>query len=118
MPTTKPRAQVLLEPETHASLMRIARYMDTSMSSLIGKLVEEAAPTLHQLADALENAHGLALKLPGGLEAHLAALGRQAEELEHGTQELLDGVLEQADAKREEQGEKLRRRPASQGKTL
>ena len=118
MTTIKPRVQVVLEPETHRALVRAARYMGTSMSALIGQLVEEAAPTLRQLADTLEEAQGLALKLPGTVHAKLADLERHAQELEHGSQELLDGIQEQAAAKREEQGEKLRRRSAPQGKTL
>jgi hypothetical protein len=92
--------------------------MDKSMSALIGQMVEEAAPTLHQLADTLEAAQGLALSLPAVAQAKMAELEQQAQELEHGAQEVLDGIQEQAAEKREEQGAKLPRRPASQGKTL
>ena len=104
MPTTKPRVHVVLEPETHRTLARVARYMDTSMSALIGQLVEEATPTLHQLADTLEQAQGLALKLPGTVHGKLAELEQHAQALEHGSQEVLDSIQEQAAEKREQQG--------------
>lgn len=117
MPTVKPRVQVVLEPETHRTLARVARYMDTSMSALIGQLVEEAAPTLHQLADTLEQAQGLALKLPGTVQATLADLDRKAQELEHGAQDVLDGIQDQAADLREQQGEKRKRYPATRGET-
>lgn len=113
-----PRVFVTLEQEDHDALARIARYTDGSMSGIIGQLVKDAGPVLRQLADALEEAHGLSMKLPGSLTAKLDALGRAAQEVEHGTQELLDQVQEEAAAKREELGEKVRRRAASQGKTL
>lgn len=118
MPTVKPRVQVVLEPETHRTLGRVARYMNTSMSALIGQLVEEAAPTLHQLADTLEQAHGLGLKLPSTVQATMADLERQAQALEHSSQELLDQVQDQAKERREEQETKLPRQPSSQGKAL
>lgn len=118
MPSTKPRVQVVLEPETHRSLTRVARLMGTSMSALIAQMVEEAAPTLHQLADTLEAAQGLALSLPGAAQAKMADLTQQAQELEHGAQEVLDGIQEQASEKREKQGHKRRSRSVLQGKTL
>jgi len=118
MPTVKPRVQVVLEPETHRTLARVARYLNTSMSGLIGQLVEEAAPTLQHLADTLEQAQGLGLKLPGAVQVKMADLDRQAHALEHGVQEVLDQVQDQAAERREEQDAKLPPRPASQGKTL
>lgn len=118
MPTVKPRVQVVVEPETHRNLMRVARYMNTSMSSLIGQMVQEAAPTLHQLADTLEQAQGLALKLPGSAQAKMLDLDRQAQELEHGAREVLDQVQDQAAERREQEGTKRPAGSASQGKTL
>jgi len=92
--------------------------MNTSMSALIGQLVEEAAPTLHQLADTLEQAQGLGLKLPGAVQVKMADLERQAQALEHGARDVLDQVHDQATERREEQETKLPRQPSSQGKAL
>lgn len=113
-----PRVFITLDPEDADSLTRIAHHKGVPLATIIGQMIRDASPVLRQLADTLDDARGLELKLPAATQAKMADLEKQAQELEHGAQEVLDGIQEQASEKREEQGTKLKRRTAPQGKAL
>jgi hypothetical protein len=112
-----PRVYITLDPEDYDSLTRIARHKDTQLATVIGQMIRDARPILSQLADTLDQAQGLALKLPASAAVKMGDLEQQAQELEHGAQELLDQVHEEAADQREKRGEK-RRRPSASGKPL
>lgn len=85
-----PRLQVVLPREVYDDLARIARYSDTTMSGLVSRMVVEGADVLHQLADTLEQAHGLSVKLPATVQAKLAGIERRVQSVAHEAQDGLD----------------------------
>jgi len=112
-----PRLQVVLPQQVYDDLARIARYSDTTMSRLVSTMVVEGSEVLHQLADTLEQAHGLSMRLPGSVTAKLDAISRRVETVSDDAQAVLDEVQEQALEQREKRGTKLPRRPALPGNT-
>ena len=56
MPTTKPRLQVTLRPNTYLLLQRLAKLRKTSMAAIVSEFVEEVAPVLQRVAAVMEKA--------------------------------------------------------------
>jgi hypothetical protein len=99
-----PRLQVVLPKQVYDDLARIARYSDTTMSGLVARMVTEGADVLHQLADTLEQAHGLSVKLPGALQAKLATIEKGLEAAKDDAQEGLDLIQNEVGAHIENHG--------------
>lgn len=111
-----PRLQVVLPPEVYHDLSRIARYSDTSMSALVARMVVEGAELLHQLADTLEQAHGLSVKLPGAVQAKLSAIDTQLQAAADEAQLGLDMIQNEVAAHVEEHGSEAPPRASEGGR--
>lgn len=111
-----PRLQVVLPEEVYRDLARIARYSDQTMSGLVASMVVEGAEVLHQLADTLEQAHGLSVKLPGAVQAKLAAIERTLEDAKDEAQEGLDLIQNEVAAHVEENGAEAPARRPQEGR--
>lgn len=100
MPTTKPRLNVTLSPESRVALERFSQVTGMASSSFIAKLVHDAIPVINATADAIE----IAKRSP----AKAAALMNQA--VVGGITEVVQAQLELD--QRTRIGKKLRKRPA------
>lgn len=101
---SNPRLQVVLPEEVYRDLARIARYSDQTMSGLVSRMVVEGADVIHQLADTLERAHGLSVRLPGAVQAKLAAIEHRLESAKDEAQEGLDLIQNEVAAHVEREG--------------
>lgn len=54
MPTTKPRLAITITPRTREALARIARAARRPASGVVRDLLDEATPTLEQIASTME----------------------------------------------------------------
>lgn len=59
MPTKKPSIHVVVEPEIAALYKRAAKAQNRSVSSLVGELITEIAPTIKNITESLEAAQTL-----------------------------------------------------------
>lgn len=53
MATKNPRLQVMFKPETYAVIKSAAEAVGASMSSIVSEIMDEAAPTLVKLQEAV-----------------------------------------------------------------
>lgn len=56
MPTIKPRLAIILDPNRHELIKRLAKLQGVSASSLVADLVETVAPVLERVCVAIESA--------------------------------------------------------------
>lgn len=69
MPTTKPRVQVTLEPQTHEVIERLAVLQGRTRGAVISDLLESVAPALGRTVALLEAAAAAPAKVKDGLRA-------------------------------------------------
>jgi hypothetical protein len=95
MATKKPRSMITFEPEDHLILRRLADLQGVSLSSIVGELIHEVAPTLLTIINAIEEAKVAASSLtPEAKSRLLAKLENQENEAEKARVELQQEVSE------------------------
>lgn len=98
MPTTKPRVQVTLEPETHNIIERLAALQGRTRGAVIADLIDSVAPAIGRTVALLEAALEAPEKVKQGLlEAVTAAHAEIASFAGEGHQRL-DSFMEELSA--------------------
>jgi hypothetical protein len=91
MPTKKHRITITLEPEAYLAVVRYASATSASLSRAVASLLQQQAPYMSAVADALE----LAKRDP---QAALASLERISNQVQQTAQEMAASLKSQADA--------------------
>lgn len=90
MATSKPRITITLDQHRYELLRRMAGYQGTSMSAIVGELVDTIAPVLERVCVAIESAR----KAQDSVRSNLA---RVAEESEAALLPMLEQAMGQLD---------------------
>lgn len=112
MPATSPRLTITLHPDTYSALKRLSEVQARPMASVIRELLDLAAPTVEQMAGAIQSMKAL--------EASARAeLGNSLAEAYQDVQPHLAGILGHlralSDAGQADEDDEEPARPASTG---
>ena len=102
-----PRIFVTVTPEMELIIKKIAGATDTSMSSVIGSVLDAQIDGLAQLASILEKARGVSLPLSRALTVQLGRRSAKADQAALEAQESLDQFSLELDAMLEDQNTDL-----------
>ena len=102
-----PRIFVTVSPEMELIIKKIAGATDTSMSSVIGSVLDAQSDGLSQLASILEKARGVSMPLSRALTVQLGRRTAKAEKAALDAQESLDQFSLELDAMLDDQNSDL-----------
>lgn len=97
MPTTKPRVQVTLEPETHAVIDRFASLQNRSRGAVIAELLDSIAPSLTRTVALLEAAMAAPESIKDGLRGVVEGIQDELVNVSGDASKQLDILLDQID---------------------
>ena len=94
MPTTKPRVQVTLEPETHAVIERFAQLQGRSRGGVISELLDSINPALIRTVALLEAASAAPDKVKSGLKSVVEGIHSELLSASGESSKQLDMILD------------------------
>lgn len=98
MPTTKPRVQVTLEPETHAVIERLAALQGRTRGSVIAEMLDAVVPTIERSVALLEAALSAPELIKDGLRAVVQGAQEDLAEAAGDTSKQLDILMRSLDS--------------------
>lgn len=105
MPTSLPRLSVVLTPEQHHLLTRLAELQGRSASSYVRRLIDVATPSLRSLAASLGDVEATTAAIDDNAQAAIDHMVAEAED-ELADQLDLLGLCDDGDEDQEEAGER------------
>lgn len=98
MPTAKPRVQVILEPQTHAVIERLAILQGRSRGAVIADLIDSVAPSLTRTVSLLEAAQAAPESVKAGLRSVVEGVHQELVGVAGDASKQLDFLLDKLTA--------------------